>query len=291
MPTETTDLRDGSPPPERAEPRTAGAPAPGRAHEALGLGRVRLFGVDIDPVRLDEAVRWILRAAREPGLCRYVVTPNLDHSLQLRQNRALRNAYADAALVIADGWPVVLASRLFGPALPARVTGSDVVPAILRGATREEPLRIFLLGAMEGVAARAARRVEALHAGIEVVGTRSPPFGFERDARENERILEHIAEAQPHVLVVGFGAPKQELWVHAHLPKIAANVALCAGATIDFLAGERSRAPAWVQTVGAEWLHRMMTEPRRLAPRYFKNAIGFPTLLFDEWRERRELRR
>ncbi len=290
MPTETADPRDGSPPPARAEPRTAEGPAR-RAHEALGLGRVRLFGVDIDPVRLDEAVRWILRAAREPGLCRYVVTPNLDHSLQLRQNQALRNAYADAALVIADGWPVVLASRLFGPPLPARVTGSDVVPAILRGATREEPLRVFLLGAMEGVAARAGRRVEALHAGIEVVGTRSPPFGFEHDARENELILAHIAEARPHVLVVGFGAPKQELWVHAHLPKIAANVALCAGATIDFLAGERSRAPAWVQTVGAEWLHRMMTEPKRLGPRYLKNAIGFPTLLFDEWRERRELRR
>jgi N-acetylglucosaminyldiphosphoundecaprenol N-acetyl-beta-D-mannosaminyltransferase len=253
------------------------------------MQRVRLFGIEIDHVRLDDAIQRILDMARTPGRCRFVVTPNLDHSMQLQDNAALRRAYRDASLVIADGWPVVLASRLFGPPLPARVTGSDLVPGLLRVAAAHNPLRIFLLGAAPGVADRAAARIRESYPGVVVVGTRSPPLGFERDAGENAKILAHLDETRPDVLIVGFGAPKQELWVHAHMHEISARVALCVGATIDFLAGERARAPEWVQLIGAEWVHRMMSEPRRLGPRYLKNAVGLPALIVGEWRERRRL--
>lgn len=254
------------------------------------MRRVRLFGVDIDCVRLDDAVRRILDMARTPGPCRYVVTPNLDHSMQLQSNPALRRAYADASLVIADGWPVVLASHLFGDPLPARVTGSDIVPRTFEALSSQEPLRIFLLGAGPGIADKAALRVEERYPGVRVVGTCSPPFGFERDERQNAEILARIDASGADLLVVGLGAPKQELWVHAHLPRISTRVALCVGATIDFLAGERERAPEWVQRLGGEWFHRMMSEPRRLGPRYLKNALGVPSLLLGEWRARRGLR-
>jgi N-acetylglucosaminyldiphosphoundecaprenol N-acetyl-beta-D-mannosaminyltransferase len=228
--------------------------------------------------------------ARTPGICRYVVTPNLDHSMQLQTNAALRRAYADASLVIADGWPVVLASRLFGEPLPGRVTGSDIVPQTFAALSVQQPLRIFLLGAGPGVADKAAVRIERRYPGAIVVGTRSPPFGFERDERQNAEILAQIEASGADLLIVGLGAPKQELWVHAHRARIGARVALCVGATIDFLAGERERAPEWVQRVGAEWLHRMMSEPRRLGPRYLKNALGVPFLLLGEWRSRRGVR-
>jgi N-acetylglucosaminyldiphosphoundecaprenol N-acetyl-beta-D-mannosaminyltransferase len=251
--------------------------------------RIGLFGIEIDCVRLDDAVRRIIEMARKPGRCRFVVTPNLDHSMQLQKNEALRRAYADAALVIADGWPVVLASHLFRSPLPGRVTGSDLVPALLSAASTREPMRLFLLGAAPGVADRAALNIERRFPGVHVVGTRSPDFGFERSAEENAKILAHLDDAKADVLVVGFGAPKQELWVHAHRDRISAKVALCVGATIDFLAGERSRAPEWMQRAGAEWIHRMMSEPRRLAPRYAKNALGLPSLLLEEWRKRREV--
>jgi len=252
------------------------------------MTRVALFGVEIDGVRLDEAVERILAMARTPGPCRCVVTPNLDHSMQLQTNAALRRAYADAALVVADGWPVVLASHLFGCPLPARVTGSDLVPAVLRALSPANPLRVFLLGARPGVADKAAANLRTQYPGAIPVGTYSPPLGFEHDADENARILAHIREVRPDVLVVGLGAPKQELWVHAHRGEIAANVALCVGATIDFLAGEKKRAPDWVQRIGGEWVHRMMTEPRRLGPRYLRNAMGVPSLLLGEWRARRQ---
>ncbi len=135
------------------------------------------------------------------------------------------------------------------------------------------------------MAENAAERITATWSGIEVVGCYSPPLGFEKDPAENDAILERIAAAECDVLIVGLGAPKQELWVNAHHERIAAPVALCVGATIDFLAGEKARAPVWMRRVGLEWLHRLASEPRRLARRYLRDAIQLPRLM---WREIRD---
>jgi len=150
---------------------------------------------------------------------------------------------------------------------------------------------VYLLGAAPGVAERAAENVHRRWPAVRVVGTYSPPIGFERDAVENEGILERIADARPDVLVVGLGAPKQELWVHQHREKLAAKVALCVGATIDFLAGEKARAPRWMQRVGLEWFYRVASEPKRLAARYARDAWIFPRLLAREWWQRRSVAR
>ena len=123
---------------------------------------------------------------------------------------------------------------------------------------------------------------------MEVTGTYCPPLGFEHDAAENAKILELIAAGHPDVLVVGLGAPKQELWVHRHRQQIQATVALCVGATIDFLAEHKRRAPLWMQKSGLEWLHRVATEPRRLLTRYARDAWRFPGIV---WRQRQRNRR
>ena len=247
--------------------------------------RVRLFGVEIDPVGMREAVsclhEWI---AAPQSVCRFVVTPNVDHIVMLQHSEPLRNAYAAADLVTADGMPVVVASRWLGRPLPERVTGADLVPALFSAADPKRPLRVFLLGAALGVAERAASRIEATWKCVTVVGTYSPPLGFEKNADENRHILAQIAAVHPDVVVVGLGAPKQEQWVHAHRDRMAAKVALCVGATIDFLAGEKSRAPAWMGRVGIEWMHRLLSEPRRLFKRYVRDAFVFPRLVWREWR-------
>ena len=103
--------------------------------------------------------------------------------------------------------------------------------------------------------------------------------------------MARIAAARPDVLIVGFGAPKQELWVHKHRDRLATRVALCVGATIDFLAGEKSRAAVWMQSVGLEWLFRVAREPRRLAAQYAKDAVVFPRLIAQEWWRMRRLAR
>lgn len=248
--------------------------------------RIRLFGIDIDAVRMPDAVARIFGwCGQSSGRCEYVVTPNVDHTVILQHNTELRNAYASAGLVLADGFPVVLASRWLKKPLPELVPGSDLVPALFDAAQQRGGLSIFLLGAAPGVADRAASRIAARWPSVKVVGTYSPPLGFERDAAENARILAMVNEAQPEVLVLGFGAPKQELWIAKHHQQLQARCALCVGATIDFLAGEKARAPAWMRRLRLEWFHRLATEPRRLFKRYARDAWVFPQLVWREWRQ------
>jgi len=158
------------------------------------------------------------------------------------------------------------------------------VPALFAAANDQQPLRAYLLGAAPGVAQQAAKNIESRWPVINVVGTYSPPMGFERDEAENREILHRIEAAAPDVLVVGLGAPKQELWVHRHRNRIRAKAALCVGATIDFLAGEKPRAPIWMQHNGLEWFHRLLSDPRRLLMRYARDAWVFPQLVWREWR-------
>ena len=256
------------------------------------MNTVSLFGMKIHALNMSGAVEKVLDWCRETsaGPCRYVVTPNVDHAVMFQSSSALRKAYGGASLVLADGAPVVLASRLLGRPLPERVAGSDLVPAIFDRqatfqSTMKRPLRVFFLGAGPGIAVRAAHNTHRCWPQVEVVGTYSPPQGFEQDTLEGQRILQRIAESKPDLLLVGFGAPKQELWVERHASQIEAKVALCVGATIDFLAGEKSRSPKWMQDHGLEWLHRLLSEPQRLAKRYFRDALIFPRLLWQEWRK------
>jgi len=251
---------------------------------AAALTKVRLFGVEMARVTLTEAADYVFNWTREPGFdSKYVVTPNVDHVVQLEHSEPLRQAYQTASLVTADGAPVVLASRLLGRPLPERVTGSDLVPAVFDRAEETQPLRVYLLGAGPGVAERAAANIEQRWPHVRVVGTDCPPLGFEKSEEECRCILDLIDAAEPDVLVVGLGAPKQELWVSIHQNRIRAKAVLCAGATIDFLAGEKQRAPKWAQRTGLEWLHRLLSEPRRLFKRYLNDALVFPRLVLKEW--------
>ena len=259
------------------------------------LPQVRIFGIKIDRINMSAAVEKVWRWCREEkqSCCRYVVTPNVDHVVMYQTSETLRRAYASASLVLADGAPVVWASRLLVKALPERVAGSDLVPAIFDHATNQNgqrPLRVFLLGAAPGVAVRAAKNIHRRWSNVQVVGTYSPPIGFEHDQAENQKILDQVASAQADLLLVGLGAPKQEQWVSRYASQLQVQAALCIGATIDFLAGEKSRCPRWMRSVGLEWLHRLASEPKRLAKRYLRDAWIFPQLVWQElleWTEGR----
>jgi N-acetylglucosaminyldiphosphoundecaprenol N-acetyl-beta-D-mannosaminyltransferase len=244
---------------------------------------IEMFGMQVSRLTMPETIDRILSwcAAPRAEACRYIVTPNVDHAVMFQHRADLRLAYSDAALVLADGLPLVIASKLLRRPLPERVAGSDLVPKLLGAG---QPLRVFLLGAAPGVAETAAEIIKLQWRNANVVGTLSPPLGFENDPVENERILAAVAAASPDFLVVGFGAPKQELWVHRNHRALQAKVAICAGATIDFLAGHKQRSPVWMRHCGLEWLHRVATEPRRLAGRYARDAWEFPQLMWREWR-------
>jgi N-acetylglucosaminyldiphosphoundecaprenol N-acetyl-beta-D-mannosaminyltransferase len=247
--------------------------------------QVRLCGMGISSLTMKDTVATVLEWCVQPrnDSCRYVVTPNVDHAIIFQGNVNLRAAYAEASLVLADGMPIVVAARLLGRFLPERVAGSDLAPRLFAAA--DQPLRVFLLGAAPGVAEAAARNIGKQWSRVEVVGTYSPPIGFEDNAAENARIFAAVAAASPDLLILGLGAPKQEVWMHANRHQLHAKVALCGGATIDFLAGHRRRSPVWMQRTGLEWLHRLCAEPRRLASRYARDAWIFPQLVWQEWRQ------
>ena len=251
--------------------------------------RVHLFGVDIDLLSMAETVQVVQQwtSAAETN-CKFIVTPNVDHVVKVQTDVGLQAAYKKASLIVTDGKPVVWAANLLGVTIPGTVPGSDLVPAIFDDRQAQQmPLTVFLLGAMPGVANRAREVIHTQWPMVKVVGTLSPDFGFDKKEADSKAICAIVNASKADLLVLGLGAPKQEIWITQYAPQLSVKVALCVGATIDFLAGEKARAPIWMRKVGLERLHRMLSEPKRLAKRYFVDAIVFPRLVFNEWLARR----
>ncbi|WP_406696194.1 WecB/TagA/CpsF family glycosyltransferase [Singulisphaera sp. Ch08] len=231
---------------------------------------VRIWGIPFTPMTRPQAVEAIMALA-EAGRPSYFITANLHYAMLTHQHPVLGSINERAAFVLADGAPIVWASRWQRTPLPERVAGSDLIFDLCEEAAARG-LRPFLLGGAEGVAEAAARRLEALYPGLRVAGTACPPH---RDLEEEEfdRLIARIREAQPDLLFVAFGQPKGELWIDSHLERLGVPVCVQVGASLDFVAGRVRRAPLWVQRISMEWAYRLSLEPRRLGPRYASNAL------------------
>ncbi len=184
----------------------------------------------------------------------------------------LRTVNEQAAFIVADGTPLVWASRLQGQPLPERVAGSDLIFDVCERAARDG-LRIFLLGGGEGIGEAAAAGLSQRYPGLKVVGIESPPYR-ELTAVENATLKDQIRAAAPHVLIVAFTMPRGELWIHENHRDLGVPLCVNFGAALDFAAGRVPRAPRAIQVVGFEWLFRLSREPKRLFKRYARNA-GF----------------
>jgi N-acetylglucosaminyldiphosphoundecaprenol N-acetyl-beta-D-mannosaminyltransferase len=239
--------------------------------------RVYIGGLPIDALDLEGAIRAVEDlVSGEKGGC--VFTPNVDHVVEFDHNPRLREAYLAADLSLADGMPVVWASRLLGPPLPERVAGSDLVLPLMQRA-RVRDWRVFLLGGQEGVAALAAERLSRSMPGLQIAGTLAPRIDMSEPRERRAHIVDTVSAARPHLVVVGFGAPKQELWIHEAREALEPAVLLGLGASIDFIAGTVPRAPAWMSRAGLEWAFRLAREPRRLWRRYVLKDPKFALIL------------
>jgi N-acetylglucosaminyldiphosphoundecaprenol N-acetyl-beta-D-mannosaminyltransferase len=247
---------------------------------------IAILGVPFDNVTTAEAVAMIeqMVASRRPH---YLVTANVDFLVQARVDVELRRILFDAHLVLCDGTPLLWASRLLGNPLPERVAGSDLVPLLIRIAA-EKNFRVFFLGGTPEATDHALANLKSRYPQLSVVGY-SPPFGklLEMD---HEGIKQRIAEADPDLLFVSFGCPKQEKWIAMHYQSLGIPVAAGVGGTIDFLAGQLKRAPAWMQRTGTEWIFRMLQEPRRLFCRYVKDFWFFGWNILAQWWQMRHRR-
>ena len=241
--------------------------------------RVVLRGVGFDPLTEAAVVDRVV-AGLTAGQGGRIVTPNAD-ILRLASRPGEPRDHVDAAtLVLADGAPLVWASRLAGRPLPARVAGSDLIWSI-SGALARSRHSIYLLGGEAGAAERAGEVLMQRYPGLRVAGTACPPFGFDQRTDEYREICDKVVAAGPDVVYVGLGFPKQERVIADLRPRLSGAWFMGCGAAIGFVAGTHRRAPRWMQRTGLEWLHRLGNEPGRLARRYLLHDLPFAARLLS----------
>jgi N-acetylglucosaminyldiphosphoundecaprenol N-acetyl-beta-D-mannosaminyltransferase len=234
---------------------------------------VRVAGVDFDALSEQQVVARIIGDS-DDGRGGWVVTPNIDICRRLRHDPAARELVSGASLVVADGMPLVWASRLRGDPLPERVAGASLI-FTLSAAAAASGKSVYLLGGEPGVPRRAADALIRRYRSLLVAGTCAPPFGFDRRPGEIEAIAAKLAQAKPDIVFVGLGFPKQERLIAALAPGLPAAWFIGCGAAIPFAAGALPRAPHWMHPLGLEWIFRLISEPRRLVRRYLVDDLPF----------------
>jgi len=208
----------------------------------------------------------------------WVITPNLDHMRRAGSDPEFRQMLDEADVVVADGTPLIWASRLQGTPLPERVAGSSLVWSLAESAAKNNR-SLYLLGGDPGAADKAAGEIKKRYPDLNIVGTDCPPMGFDQDPQEIENVLKKVLDAGPDIVYVGLGSPKQERLIRQVRNKLPHVWWLGIGISLSFMAGDVRRAPRWVQKIGLEWLHRLFQEPGRLAKRYLVHGLPFAARL------------
>ena len=246
---------------------------------------MRIGQLEIDSVTFAQALAKIdeLIGGRNGGA---VFTPNVDHVVKAEHHADFRRAYSRADLCLADGMPLVWASRLLGLPLPEKVSGSDLMLPLMRLAA-ERRWRVYLLGGRPGVAQEAREKLTR-ELDVTIVGIDSPVVGSDGTDTSSEQTLERLVAASPDLVLVAFGAPKQELWIDRFAEQLGPAVAIGVGGSLDFITGRVRRAPAWMSRAGLEWLFRLLQEPRRMWRRYLVEDPAFIAIVA---RSRRRTRR
>jgi exopolysaccharide biosynthesis WecB/TagA/CpsF family protein len=242
---------------------------------------VRRLGLDFADLDATAAAALIAEQSADAAF-RYVVTPNADHLVRLARRPELGAIYAGAWLCLLDSRVVARAARLLGLAAPRVAPGSDVT-ALLLAAHLRPGERVTIVGLLPARLPALMRRYR-----LAAVAHHNPPMGFEHDARAFREAIDFVAAHPARFTFLAVGSPRQEMLAAAIAATgQARGVGLCVGASLDFLSGATPRAPAWMQRSGLEWLHRLASDPRRLARRYLVEDPVVFALLF---RERRGLR-
>ncbi|MDP6561364.1 MAG: WecB/TagA/CpsF family glycosyltransferase [Candidatus Peribacteraceae bacterium] len=235
------------------------------------MQRVNILGVPVDPVTQDEAVMRISQMLTEGGK-RHIMTPNNEMIVAAQKDSTFKSLLQSSDLNIPDSTGLLWAAKRTGQVLPERVTGVDTVERILQSLSSEHP--VFFLGGQGGVGERAAEKLEALNPKLEITTFEGTPS--EEDAAE---IIKRINDSGAHLLLVAYGAPKQDLWINQHVMQLTSvRVAMGVGGTFDFLSGSIKRAPKWMRSLGLEWLWRLIVQPSRIG-RIYTAVIRFPLLV------------
>jgi N-acetylglucosaminyldiphosphoundecaprenol N-acetyl-beta-D-mannosaminyltransferase len=244
-----------------------------------------LRSLKIGPLRVDvvtqaSAIAYIDELV-ESGLGGSVFTPNIDHVVMADSNPKLAAAYGRVSLSLADGFPIVVTSKLTRTPLPEKVSGSDLVDPLMAAAAKRGR-RVFLFGGAQGVAEEAAAVLIQRHPVLQIVGTASPQVDLGAPDAEFARLIEPIRAAKAEYVLVALGAPKQELFIDRIAAELRPAVLLGIGASLDFVSGRVRRAPPWMSRIGLEWWFRLNQERGRLWPRYLRDT-AYPLIVLKHY--------
>lgn len=211
-----------------------------------------------------------------------VFTLNPDHLYHLQRNRDFLSAYRQADYITSDSKYVYWSLGWIGRRIQEKVSGSDIVPSFCWHHRDNPNVKVFLLGAAPGIAQTALERINARCGRDVVIAAHSPSMNFVGDTAEIDAVIQKINASGANVLIVGLGAPKQEIWMVKHRHRMpAVDVFMGVGATIDYEAGAVARAPRWMTRSGLEWVYRITTEPKRYWRRYLRDMEFFWLVLLD----------
>jgi N-acetylglucosaminyldiphosphoundecaprenol N-acetyl-beta-D-mannosaminyltransferase len=243
------------------------------------LPKVSILGIGVDAITEDQLNREIVRIVKQ-GEKELVLNVNVNAFNQALFHTVMTDLLGRAGIVYCDGYGVILGARLLGARIPARITCADWMWS-LAAVCEREAISLFFLGAREGIAVEAARKLRAVYPALPIVGVRNGYF--EKAGPENDVVIDEINRARPDILVLGLGVPAQEYWLAENWRRVDAHVALSGGACFDFVSGTVPRAPRWMADNGLEWLFRLALEPRRMFLRY---AVGNPLFVLRVLRQR-----
>ncbi|MBW4505414.1 MAG: WecB/TagA/CpsF family glycosyltransferase [Scytonematopsis contorta HA4267-MV1] len=233
------------------------------------MKKVDLLNIAIDNISTVE----LLNKLKEGGI---VFTPNVDHLIKLQKDENFYQVYNSATYKVCDSQILMYASNFLNTPIKEKISGSDLLPAFYQYYKHDQQMKIFLLGAAPGVAQKAQEKINRQVGRNMIVSVYSPSFGFENNEQECEEIIGKINDSGATVLAIGVGAPKQEKWIYKYKDKLPqVKVFLAVGASLDFEAQQKKRAPKWMSEVGLEWFYRLSSEPKRLWKRYLLDSIPF----------------
>ena len=239
------------------------------------MKRVNILGTLIDNLSMRELLDRLDRGV--------VFTPNVDHLIKLQKDPVFQSAYEVADYRVCDSKIVVYAAKFLGQPLKEKISGSDLIPAFYQYHRNNRDIRMFLLGAAEGVAQKALENINAKVGWEMVVAAHSPSFGFEKREDECQKVIDLVNQSGATVLAMGVGSPKQEKWIAKYKDRMpGVKIFLGIGATIDFEAGVKPRSPKWMSELGIEWVYRLTSEPKRLWRRYLLEDTPFLWLVLQQ---------
>ncbi len=226
------------------------------------MDRIKILNVELDNINQQGLLEQLKQGV--------LVTPNVDQIVKMQYDQEYYEIVRKAEWCVCDSKILYLSGKLLGTPLPEAIPGSSFFPAFYEYHKNNENCKIFLLGAMDGVAQKAMNKINQKLGRKMVVGAYSPSYGFEKKQDENEAIYKMINDSGATVVLVGVGCPKQEKWIDKHKSMMpGVDIWMALGATIDFEAGNIKRAPMIWRKLYMEWFYRFLQEPKRMYKRYF----------------------